>query len=212
MLKKWTLTNHGVSGLIMRTVYLLFSVAIVLPLVGCEAGGDGSPAISSLTTPTDATENESSDVDSDSREAESVEQEDSMPLPPTDATAGLASDEADFISPSLETDDLPAPPEEDPMIAMTPTETGVTARLTWDHSADTDVTGYYVYYGKQPSGEPGSCTPYEESHAVEAPPATITGLEPNTPYFFAISSFNESESPCSAEIMVVTPPVKAQDL
>jgi hypothetical protein len=190
MLKNWTLTNYGVSGLIMQTVYLLFSAVIVLPLVGCGANGDGGQMISSLATPTDATEDASSDVESGSNEVESVEQEDSMPLLPTDATADLTS-------------------EEDPTITMTPTETGVTARLTWDHSPDADVAGYYVYYGKQPSGEPGSCTPYEESYAVEAPPATITGLEPNTPYFFAISAYNESESLCSTEIMVVTPPVKA---
>ncbi len=200
MLRSWILTKYGVSGRIMRTVYLLFSVAIVLPLVGCGASGDGGPAISSLAAPTDTTEGTSSEVDTDSQDTESVGQEDSMSQLPPDETAGLTSDAADALTP---------PSEEDPMITMTPTETGVTARLTWDHSPDTDVAGYHVYYGKQPSGEPGSCSPYEESHSVEAPPATITGLEPNTPYFFAISAYNEAESPCSIEIMMVTPPVKA---
>lgn len=200
MLRKRTLTNYGVSRLMMQAIYLLFSAVIMLPLVGCDAGGDGGPAISSLSAPTDSTEGTTSDVDTDSQDTESVGQEDSMSLLPTDATASLTSEEADTP---------PPPSEEDPMITMTPTETGVTARLTWDHSPDADVAGYHVYYGKQPSGEPGSCSPYEESHAVEAPPAEITGLDPNTPYFFAISAYNEAESPCSTEIMVVTPPGKA---
>jgi hypothetical protein len=85
--------------------------------------------------------------------------------------------------------------------------TGATARVTWDASSDPNVQGYFIHYGKQSSGQHGSCS-YEESQRVGPPPATITGLEPNTPYFFAISAFGESESesetPCSNEIIVVT--------
>jgi hypothetical protein len=102
--------------------------------------------------------------------------------------------------------------EEDPTISLTSTPTGVTAHLAWDASADPNVSGYYIYYGRESSGEFGSCS-YEASQAVEAPPATIMELEPNTPYFFAISAYSgedgEAQSPCSNEVLVVTPPVQS---
>ncbi|NJN69383.1 MAG: fibronectin type III domain-containing protein [Nitrospira sp.] len=95
---------------------------------------------------------------------------------------------------------------------MTSTPTGVTAQLTWDASTDPNVSGYYIYYGRESSGEFGSCS-YETSQAVEAPPATITELDPNTPYFFAISAYSgedaEAQSPCSSEMLVVTPPAQS---
>jgi hypothetical protein len=94
-----------------------------------------------------------------------------------------------------------------------------------------NVAGYSVYYRKQPLSEPSSEEPASEepaseepaseepgseepsscssgeSQAVAAPAATITGLEPNTRYLFAIRAFNgnESESLCSNEIAAVTP-------
>jgi hypothetical protein len=138
---------------------------------------------------------------------------------PTKATAGLDSGQA----PHSEATDSDG--EEDPLITMTPTSTGVTAHLTWVHPSDMNVAVYKVYYRKQPaepspeesgseepaseeSGleEPSSCSS-GESQAVEAPAAVITGLEPNTRYSFAIRAFNEneSESLCSNEIMAVTP-------
>jgi hypothetical protein len=111
---------------------------------------------------------------------------------------------------------------------MTPTSDGVTAHVTWDHPAGINVTGYSIYYGKRSSDEPssnesdseesdsqklGSEEPNAcsrgESQAVEASPATITGLEPDTPYFFAIRAFNDSESICSNEITVMTPSVQS---
>lgn len=206
-MKNVTWTNSGCNNLIRLTSYLLFSTAIALPLAGCGADGDGGPMIASLSTPTDAIENAPESADSRSMETDLTGQEGSMTsLPMMDEMSDLASD---LPSDSTEPDSLFPASEEDPMIAMTPTTTGVTVTLTWDPSSDEDVTGYHVYYGKQPSGAPGSCDAYEESHVVEAPPATITGLDPNTPYFFAISAFNESESLCSIEIMAVTPPMKA---
>jgi hypothetical protein len=94
-------------------------------------------------------------------------------------------------------------------IPFSPTE--ATARLTWAVNPDPTVTGYRVYYGKESSGEPGSCS-YETSQSVEAPPAIITGLEPNTPYFFAISAFGgeegEAESHCSNEVLMIPSPAQ----
>ena len=165
---------------------------LLMPLAGCTGEGAGGPAVSSLSTPTDATE-------------------------------GLDSDQAS------NSDVADSDGEEDPIITMTPTPTGAIAHVTWDPPRDTNVAGYKIYYRKLPSEEqrseessseessseessseessseePSACS-YEERQTVEAPPATITGLEPNTQYLFAISAFNGSESLCSNEIMAVTP-------
>jgi hypothetical protein len=166
--------------------HLTLSVLLLMPLAGCTGEGAGGPVISSLSTPTDASAGSDSDQTSNSDNSEPAHHDG----------------------------------DEDPIIAMTPTPTGVTAHLTWDPPPDFNVAGYYIYHGKRLSEEPRSETNSEESnseetsscsrgekHAVDAPPATITGLEPNTLYFFAIRAFNEneSESLCSNEIMVVTP-------
>jgi Fibronectin type III domain len=151
----------------------------------------------------------------------------------TDATTGLDSDQA---SQSEATD---SDGEEDPVITMTSTPTGVTAHVTWDRPQNMNVAGYKIYYRKQPSAEPSpeesgseefsseeptseptseestleepsSCSS-GQSQTVEGPSATIVGLEPDTRYVFAIHAFNEneSESLCSNEIMAVTPPAES---
>ena len=186
------------------TAGLILLGVIALPLPGCgEQEAGGGPVISSLSTPADdpvPTEaGEDPNVDSD--------------------TPSLSEDDpqaTDLAEPETEDPELFAnvadPNEEDaPEISLTSTPTRVTAQLTWDASTDPNVSGYHVYYGKQSSGEYGSCS-YEEGQTVEAPPAVITDLEPNTPYFFAISAFGgaegEAESPCSNEVLVVTPPTQ----
>ena len=161
----------------------ILALLLLMPAAGCTGEGSGGSMVSSLSTP-------------------------------TDASAELNSDQASH-SDAAESDD-----ERDPVITMTPTPTGVTAHMTWDHPTDyTNGAGYKIYYRKQPaeeqteeqtseessSEEPGACS-YEERQIVEAPPATITGLEPNTQYLFAISTINESGSLCSNEITVITPP------
>jgi len=111
--------------------------------------------------------------------------------------------------------------EGDPIITMTPTATGVTAQLTWDPPPNFETAGYDLYYGKRSSeevsseepdseeelgsGEPTSCT-RGEKQTVAGPEATITGLEPNTQYFFVIRAFNEDQSAtmCSNEITAET--------
>ncbi len=148
---------------------------------------------------------------------------------PTDASAESNSDQV----PQSEATDSDGEP--DPMITMTPTPTGVTAQLTWVHPPGMSVSGYKIYYRKQPSAEPSpgesgseefsseepaseesgleepsSCSS-GESQTVEGPSATIVGLEPDTRYVFAIHAFNEneSESLCSNEVMAVTPPAES---
>jgi hypothetical protein len=82
---------------------------------------------------------------------------------------------------------------------------GATASLAWDPVQDPSVFAYFIHYGKQPSGQPGSCA-YESSMYVPSPSATITNLDPNTVYHFAVSAYNGLESECSAEIATLTPP------
>ena len=168
--------------------YLILTIPLLLPLAGCTGEGAGGPIISSLSTPTDATAGVDSDQDPHSEEANHGDG------------------------------------DEDPIIMMTSAPTGVTARLTWDPPSGIDVAGYDIYYGKHSpaavsseesesedvsSEEPLSCS-RGEKQAVDGPQATITGLEPDTQYFFAIRAFNDSESEglCSNEIMMVTPPAQ----
>jgi hypothetical protein len=117
----------------------------------------------------------------------------------------------DLSSASLYADDPPPrseSSEDDLMTIVTSTPTGVTVRLYWPRSPEGNIFGYSVYYGKEPAQEEGSCSSYEAHQAVEAPPATITELEPDTLYFFAIKKFNESDKSCLNEIMVTTPPAE----
>lgn len=171
--------------------HLILVIFLLMPLSGCTNDGAGGPTISSLSSP-------------------------------TDASAGLDSDQTPH------SDATDSDGEEDPMITMIPTPTGVTAHVTWVPPPDMNVAGYSIYYRKQLSAEPSSeessseepaseessseepssCSS-GESQAVEAPAATITGLEPNTRYLFAIRAFNESESLCSNEIAAVTPPTES---
>jgi hypothetical protein len=161
---------------------LMIVSVLAFPLVGCGAGGEDGPVVASTSA---ATDDPTQDGDSPLTDLGDIDAD----IPPSSFI------DAD-ISPSSFND-------EDPTISVPPTQGGTTARLNWDASVDPNVTGYYVYYGKQSSGQPGSCA-YEGSQEVEAPPAIITGLEPNTRYFFAISAYGESESPCSNEIQVST--------
>jgi hypothetical protein len=181
--------------------HLMMLSVIALPLAGCSDDGGGASPISSLSTPTEAP----SGMDTPPG---GVEGSDSNNLQSELAESSLDNPSSEVAESNLEPPVTSSDGDEDPTISMTHTPTGVTARLTWDASSDPNVTGYYIYYGKQSSGEPGSCS-YEESQAVETPPATITGLDPNTPYFFAISAHSESESPCSNEVLMVTPPAQS---
>lgn len=168
----------------LSTASLLLVIPVILSLAGCTGEGGGGPIISSLSWPTDPTAGSNSEPDAHSEDGD--------------------HDDGD----------------EDPIIMMTSTPTGVTARLTWDPPSGIDVAGYNIHYGKHTSQEtsseesgseevtseePTACS-RGESQAVEGPSATITDLEPNTEYFFAIRAFNESESLCSNEIVAVTPP------
>jgi Fibronectin type III domain len=196
------------QNLTIALVSLLVMSTIVLPLAGCSDNGQGGPSISSLSTPTDNQPSENTEADTTSTDTDANEQDD-----PTISEAPTEIEP--FPSEVAEADPEPLVAglegEDNPMISSPFSPTEATARLTWAVNPDPTVTGYHVYYGKESSGEPGSCS-YETSQSVEAPPAIITGLEPNTPYFFAISAFGgeegEAESPCSNEVLIISSPAQ----
>ena len=182
----------ALRNLTIALVSLLVLSTLVLPLAGCSDGGQGGPSISSLSTPTDNQPSENTEADTTSTESAANEQENL---------------ELSLASPELEPEIESLPNESAEADLEPPQPTGATVQMNWDASSDPNVQGYFIHYGKRSSGEHGSCS-YEQSQRVGAPPATITELEPHTPYFFAISAFGESESesetPCSNEVLVVT--------
>jgi hypothetical protein len=82
-------------------------------------------------------------------------------------------------------------------------DTGAIASLSWNPVISETPVSYTVHYGKQSSGEAGSCS-YENSVDVSEPSATITGLEFNTQYYFAVSAYNGQRSLCSNEASKLT--------
>lgn len=193
------------------TVAPMLWVIVAFSLLGCGGGGENSPLNSNLSTAKNITEGSPSGRTLDSVEASQSDKMGPTTSSPTEISGDSLPAES---SDSAEDSALPPPilfSEEELMLTTIPPEPRVSVHINWDHSPDSNITSYYVYYGKQPTTLPGSCS-YEESQSVETPPATISGLEPNTPYFFAISAFNESESSCSSEIMMVTPPIRPEEL
>jgi Fibronectin type III domain len=82
------------------------------------------------------------------------------------------------------------------------------ASLAWDPVTDPSVSAYFVHYGQQSPGQAGSCT-YERSMIVDSSSATVTDLDPNTLYYFAVSAYNGLESACSNEVSLLTAPPSA---
>ncbi|MEQ1793894.1 MAG: fibronectin type III domain-containing protein [Nitrospira sp.] len=95
-----------------------------------------------------------------------------------------------------------------PSVSSSPGSTGAIATLAWDPVQDPSIFGYYVHYGRISSGQPGTCA-YEDAQFVSSPHVTITNLEHNTQYYFAVSAYNGMESACSNEVSTLTPPSQA---
>jgi len=84
---------------------------------------------------------------------------------------------------------------------------GATASLSWDPGHDQPGVTYTVHYGKNSSGEVGSCN-YEQAVDVSDPSAIIAGLEFSTHYYFAVSAYDNDSglrSTCSDEVSKLTP-------
>jgi len=203
--------TRSIAGLIILGV-------IALPLTGCGDSEGGGPAISSLSTPTDT--DESANTTDDSTLDPTLEEPVLGGEEPIDSPLLLAEGtDADSFT-DVAPDPNAADPEEDtvaslidapqdkPSISMASTPTGAAASVMWQSVQDPKVKGYYVYYGKQPSEDPGVCS-YDGRIAADTPSVTIDELEPNTPYFFAVSAYGSLESPCSNEVSAITPPAGA---
>ena len=76
---------------------------------------------------------------------------------------------------------------------------GAAATLTWNPVISSSPVSYTVHYGRQSNGQPGACD-YENAIDVSEPSTTITGLEFDTQYYFAVSAFNGQRSSCSVEV------------
>jgi hypothetical protein len=94
-----------------------------------------------------------------------------------------------------------------PTISTNSTASGVTASLAWDPvqppAGQPSILGYYIYYGRQSSGQPGSCS-YEDVAFVTAPYGTVTGLDTGSRYYFAVSAYNGVQGSCSNEVFTDT--------
>lgn len=93
----------------------------------------------------------------------------------------------------------------DPSVTVNPGSGGATASLSWNPVADPSVSAYFVHYGRHSPGQAGSCA-YESSMHAASPSATVTDLDPDTVYYFAVSAYNGLESTCSNEVSTHTPP------
>lgn len=79
----------------------------------------------------------------------------------------------------------------------------VSVSLIWDPVDDSTVIGYYIHYGKQSSDQPGSCA-YDQLQFVSSPQGTVTGIDPGSIYYFAVSAYNGVEGACSNEVSAHT--------
>ena len=66
--------------------------------------------------------------------------------------------------------------------------------------------------GDSPGSPPVVSPPGSPPATATGVTATITGLDPNSPYFFAVSAFNGESGSCSNEVSTVTPPSGAVSL
>jgi outer membrane usher protein FimD/PapC len=90
---------------------------------------------------------------------------------------------------------------------------GATASLSWDNHEQSGIS-YTVHYGKNSSGESGSCN-YENAVDVTDPSVMIAGLEYSTRYYFAVSAKDNDSglsSMCSEEVSKLTPEQEKQDI
>lgn len=93
--------------------------------------------------------------------------------------------------------------EQGPIVSTTASSTAATANLAWDPVTDLSVVGYYIHYGKQSPNQSGSCS-YDNVQFVPSSQGTITDLELQSTYYFAVSAYNGIEGNCSNEVYTNT--------
>lgn len=186
-------------------------------ILGCGGGGESSPITSQLSTSLPNEVDSSTQPDSPASDIASLPDDlsasdaeapvDTLDSTPEDGDVNLAA-EANSTDEQATENPPPQAPTAPPVVALNSTPTGASAEVRWQPSPDSQVSGYYIYYGRQSAEEPGVCS-YEEKYAVDSPTVTLADLKPNTPYFFAVSSYSDMESSCSIEVMAITPPAGA---
>lgn len=203
-----TMSKRGALGIsvfqpsIISMAYRILAMVLLAALPGCSEEGTGGPVISGPSASAGMSAGLSLEPTAGYTQTHLTEHLLSTPLSTDTST--------DFLL-DLTPDPLPySGSSDDAVIAAASTPMGVTVRLKWEQSPNVDTSGYTVYFGRQPALEPGSCAGYEASLAVDRPPATITDLNHETVYYFAVKNFDDPEDACSEEIMVVTPPAHIQ--
>ncbi|MBX3330289.1 MAG: fibronectin type III domain-containing protein [Nitrospira sp.] len=93
--------------------------------------------------------------------------------------------------------------EQEPMIPTSSTPSGSTISLIWDPVNESNIIGYYIHYGKQSPNQPGSCA-YDQAMYVSSTQGTVTGLDPGSTYYFAVSAYNGVRGVCSNEVYTET--------
>ncbi len=88
--------------------------------------------------------------------------------------------------------------------ATSSSATTAAVSLGWRPVSDPSVTGYVIHFGTSSPQSQGSCS-YDRAEFFSGPAGTLEDLAPGTQYFFAVSSFNGIEGPCSREVTTVTP-------
>lgn len=84
-----------------------------------------------------------------------------------------------------------------------PILTGSTVSLAWDSVNDPSVVGYYIHYGKQSPNQSGSCA-YDRAIFTDSQQGIVTGLDPGSTYYFAVSAYNGVRGDCSNEVSAQT--------
>ena len=93
--------------------------------------------------------------------------------------------------------------EQEPMFPTSSVPAGSTVSLVWNPVNESNVIGYYIHYGKHSFNQHGLCA-YGQSIFVSSSQGTVTGLDPGSTYYFAVSAYNGVRGACSNEVRTQT--------
>lgn len=107
--------------------------------------------------------------------------------------AGLLQPSAPVVAPSSTTPPPATPPATPPPVSNTGSVT-----LSWSANGENDLAGYKIYFGTSSGNYTASGSPTVIGKATSY---TVTGLQRNTTYFFALSAYDSAgnESALSGE-------------
>ena len=197
-----TLVNFIYWASDISAAFLRLVILLLVPWAGCT--GDG-PTVSSISQPSDAIAGQNSTLAPISETAGSAEDEDPI-ITLTSTLAGTTAHLTWNPPPDMKVTGYSVyyrkrSPEE-PRLQENSSEELVSEEI---------ISEAFGLEETNPGANSDDVSPCSdgEYHATQTPPAVITGLAPNTQYFFSILAFTESETLCSNEIVVVTPPAES---